>query len=113
MNLVLRFFSISLFLLILTGCSGKKDNFIVYNQDTETIDSLFIMLEGRTYFIEDLKYRQTKSLYISKMYDTDIFIQASDSVLMKLPVAIQYPQEKTIRLMITKSGIISAGAVTN
>lgn len=101
-----------LILLGLISCSDKPANFIVYNQDIETIDTLFISIEDHTYFIVDLQPKRTKSIYIPKMYESDIYVHASDSLPMKLPIFKDYPQkEKTIRIMITKSRVISAGTI--
>lgn len=105
--------SVKLFLLLLmlvvTNCAKEQENFFVYNQDTEIIDSLHIYVRDETYLIENLQPKRTQSIYIHNIGgDVKIMLQANHEAPMSLNSGFLDPQANgTLKIMITRNRIVA------
>ena len=110
---LMRLVLLSVVITLLLNCSGQKNNFYVHNKDTQAIDSLHISVGDRTYLLEDIQSRKSKSLKIPQLGGHKISLQADTGKVMNLGIRVSPPFRGAIKAIITKERVISSGTYSN
>lgn len=105
--------ALSVLILFISNCTEKRSNFYVFNEDTETIDSLHIFVGEDTYLIEDLKPKTSEGIKVHELGGQQISLQADNEKPMPVSGVIRPPFIGTQKLTITKNRITSVGVFAN